>query len=378
MDIAELRILAENYIRPSNMKPMDICSGKPIMEAFTVSMYGEPEEQQEANMGNDMHDRCKVAVSRWNENDIEWGDVIADACNQAAGDGVDGWSVGCLQIALEHVRDIAAKYGIERGNIYTECPLDLNGISIPRGGTADLIFIIPFKLIIVADYKFGFIDQGDAADHDQQVVYATGAASHFHCDRVIVALIQPRAEREHRLTTTEFDAEALRQSITWIGSVLKRVRAEDPELQAHYDACLYCDALLVCPAAEEYIVNTLQALELIGEPMNADDWGLAIGAAKLAEKKCDLLCSAGKRRLIAGEKVTGFKLGNPKAMNSVDSNAALERLNGAGVDLAELAQEGAIKIVLGKLKKPWYDVIDPIIDHALSEPSLMADKRGAK
>lgn len=379
INIEHLDSLAEKYIRPSRLKQLSICAGSAKMQAITVGMFGAPAEAPVATLGTDLHGYAEGGVKDY-KGGSDWGGAIANACNAATKDGVDGWSVNCLQRSLEQVRDICEKYGIERDNILTEYQLDMDVVGIHRKGTADLVLVnLDNKIVIVIDYKFGFIDQGEANENDQTQAYAIAAASDFHCDKVFVYLIQPRADIDNRISCSLYDAESLRQSRLWIDATVRLARASNPPLTPHYDACLYCEALAHCAAAKEYIMNTLEAADMLGTgTYTPEQWGDAVGAAKLAEKLADLVKDNAKEHLKQGGEVTGFKLGNPRSVKSVNANSALEMLNGAGVDLAELAQADAVSIKISALKKPWYDVIEPIITEKLSEPSLVADKRGGK
>ena len=167
------------------------------MEAAAVNAGGEAKSTAEADLGTTLHGLAQCAVEAWREG-MPWGDAIAAICNQATEGQVDEWSVTCLQRALEFVRDLIAKYEIEPENVLTEHWLDMTTFLSARGGTADLVLVIPFKSVIVCDYKFGFINQGDADEHDQTKAYAIAAADTFKVKEVIVFLIQPRSDADMR------------------------------------------------------------------------------------------------------------------------------------------------------------------------------------
>lgn len=372
-----LRALAEKRIRPSKLEALSGCPGMALMEAAVIELYGEPEESEEATLGTNLHEYARRSVEAW-KSGVEWGKAIADACNQAAADGVDGWSVTCLQRALEYVRDLIAKHDIQPENVLTEHRLDMAAVGLPRGGTSDLILIVPFKLVIVVDYKMGFVDQGDADEHDQTSAYACAAALEFQCKRVLVYINQPRAERERRFQGAVYDAEALRNAAAWIAAVLRRARGDNPAITPCYTSCVYCAALRHCPAAERFIVDTLEAIALIGNPLDANGWGEAVAAAKLAEKRGEQVKVDAKRQLQQGQAVTGFKLGTPRAMVNVpDPAKALRELEAIGVMPSELANGGALTIKAGELTADAFKTLEKasLITTKLCDAPLVADKR---
>ncbi len=364
----------EAFIRPSTLAAIAACNARPTMEAAHEALYGKQESAPVAEMGNDLHARSSVAI-----NDViagmAWGDAIAKACNLAVSEGLKSWSVWCLQFALERVRDLALKYEITADNILSEHRMDMAGVGFARGGTADVVMVVPFKLVVVVDFKYGFLDQGDAEDHDQLQAYGIAAADQFKCEDVQVWVLQPRAEKPHRMSGATFDAAALRTNRAWTQAVLRLARGDNPELTAGYSQCVYCKAFTHCPAVKERIVQAQEALQLIGPPTDADAWGEAADAYKLAEKWGADGKDETKAHLLANGpgSVTGWKLGAGRAIRSVaDMPRALERLREAG--LVEAAAP-AMSISVGKMEPMVADLLaDQVVEHT-SAPSLVQEKR---
>lgn len=364
--------LAESFRRPSNIGRIAECNGQPLMAAAVVAEDGQAPAAPEANLGNVVHAAVCDGVQLW-KGGMEWGDAIARVCTDAAASGMDSWSVHCIQATLEFYRDLIVKYGIEVDNVLPEHRLDMESTGFKRKGTTDLALVIPYELLVIVDLKAGFVDQGDAEDHDQMAVYSAAGAETFKVKKVIVWLWQPRAERDRRATAAEFDAATLRDTTTWSLAVLYRSRQPTAELRAGFNQCSTCPALRRCPAAKEFIVNAQEALAVLGAPTDPDSWGDAIGAAKLAEKWAETWKDAGKAHLQTGGAATGFKLGTGRAIRTVaDVPGAIAKLREAGMEAEALE---AASLSVGKLPPQAAKIIAGHITEKVSDPPLVADKR---
>lgn len=380
-----LQSAAEKYRRPSALSQIAACEGAPLMQAHVVALDGEPPTAPEAELGTDGHRFIAEAIEGWKlaqdtgEHGACWGDTIALACNEAAAAGLDAWTVRCIQHCLEFARDLIAKHDIHPDNVLTEHPLDMAALGFQRKGTADLVLVIPGKLVIVVDWKLGFIDQGEADDHDQTQAYASAAAETFNAKEVLVWLVQPRAEKAHRRTGATYDADTLRANRAWTVAVLNRSRSSAPQLRAGYSQCVHCKALHRCPEARRYIVDTQEALAALGAPLDGDGYADLIGAAKLAEKFADTGKELGKAYIVAGNQVPGWKLGAGRAIRTVvDVPAALADLEKAGIRAEDLAQADALTIKVGNLPDAAEAVIASRITEKLSSPPLTPDKGSRK
>lgn len=363
----------DKYIRPSSLQAISLCEGRPTLEAHVVALDGEPESTGVASLGHELHQYAQDAVDLVKAG-TEWGEAISYKCNLATRDGVDSWSVYCLQHALELVRDLVLKHGVELENILTEHRLDMASLGFAQGGTADVVLVVPGVLVIVIDYKFGFIDQGTADEHDQLQAYAAAAAETFTAPDVIVALIQPRADKGNRISLARFDAETLRANRTWTAAVIRLARGDNPQLNAGFTQCQHCRALHRCPEARRFMMNAKEALETIGEPLDAETRGELADAAKLSEKFAEVGKGIAKAALVAGDKVNGWKLGTPRAMRTVvDVPRAMQRIEAAGYG-SHVAD--ALSMSLSKLPAFAADVIADQVTEKLSEPPLTQDKKG--
>jgi hypothetical protein len=327
---AQLLAAAEARRRPSALTKIAACPGSPVMEAAVIAKFGEPREDDAASVGTIGHTWVARGIHAWKvaifpENDrlASWGEVIADTCNKATTAGVDGWTVACIQMCLEFARDMIAKHEVEPDDVLVEHHLDMSTFGLPRGGTADLILVLPFKKVIVVDWKLGFLDQGDADDHDQLMGYGIAAATTFKAQQIEVALYQPRAEKLRRASRATFDSASIKANLAWLEAVLRRSRAADPVLEPSY-ACLNCAANTRCPALKEWIVNTIEALAKIDSPTDADTWGQAAAFYKVAKKVGEDGIDQVKLHLNNDGKATGWGLASSGSMTEIDAQMALK------------------------------------------------------
>lgn len=362
---------AADYIRPSSLHAIAACPGRPTMEAAVVSAFGEHEGSAEASMGTKAHAAVAAGIDRWVEGQSD-AEAASSSEQEAAAAGLDAWTSGCVRACVEFALALIHKNEIERDNVLIEHPLDMGPLGMDRIGTADLVLVVPHKRCIVVDWKFTFLDQGDATDHDQLQSYAVAAATTFRTNIVEVFLFAPREPRLRRATGATFSADALRANAAWTRAVVARANQPNPELAPSYDACLYCRALTRCAAAKEQIMNANEALSLIGSPTEPDDWGALASAAKIAEKFGDDAKEQVKSHLIGGGAATGWGLGSGRNIRSCTSPSdALRRLDAAG--MGPLAME-AVSLSVAKLPPEAVEIIADLVQEKPSAPSLKATK----
>ena len=322
-------------------------------------------------MGTQAHAFTASGIIGW-KSGLSWGESIAGACNDATEAGVDSWTVWCIQRSLEFARDLIAKHEIEPDNVLVEHPLDMLDLGMEKPGTADLVLVIPFKMVVIVDWKFTFLDQGTAEDHDQLQAYGISGAATFKTKDVLVYLFAPRAEKNMRATGAKFDARALAKNAEWTRAVVAAARNPAAELTAGYDQCLYCRALTRCPTAQEFIVNAQEAIQYIGKPTDADAWGDLAAAAKIGEKFGGDAKDLVKDHILKGGTATGWGLGSGRTIRSCsDAKEALRRLDAAG--MRDLAIE-AVKISVASLPTEAVEVIADLVTEHPSSPSLKAVK----
>lgn len=330
------------FVRPSAIGAIAACNGRPFMEDAVVSAFGEPSTSEIAEVGNAVDGFMGKGIEAWKAG-AEWGDAIADACNQAAASGLNRYDVFCIQISIEFIRDLVAKHDAERDNVMTQHWLDMSAYGINRGGTCDVAIVIPFKLLIIVDEKAGYIDQGDASEHDQTMVYGVAGAETFKVPEVEVYLFQPRNEKSRRITGTKFNAVSLRKNAAWTSAIVRLAMAENPEIKPGYEQCKYCKALTRCAAAKEYFMLAREAAALIGKPTDPDAWGELVDAAKVAQRFYEEGTDAAKAWAKAGGEITGWGLKDSGTVCKIDAQKAIKLAREAGTfdRLLEFAAFGA-------------------------------------
>lgn len=367
--------LAEAQRRPSNIGRIAACNGQPFMAAACIAEDGQPKSAPEADLGNDVHHSVEAGANyALTITNGDWTAAANMMCDKATARGMDSWSVHCIRLTLEFYASLVAKYHIHPDNILAEHKLDMQSTGFNRKGTADLVLVIPFELVVIVDLKAGFVDQGEAEDHDQMAVYAAAAAETFKAKKVIVWLWQPREKPANRASAAEFDADTLRATTAWSRDVLERSRNPKAELKAGFNQCSTCPALRRCPVARKWIMDVQEALAVLGTPTTPEAWGEAIGGAKLAEKWGETWKEAGKAHLMNGGQADGFKLGSGRTIESVANVPdAITKLRDAGMEAEALE---AASISAGNLPPAARAVIESHITTKISAPSLVADKRG--
>ena len=361
----------EKFLRPSSLRAVSLCEGRALLEAHVVGLDGEPKSSSVADLGTDLHSRIQVGIESV-KSGATWDDAIERACLLAQEEGVDSWSIYCIRFSLQTAKELIAKHSIDLENVLTEQVIEMSSMGFTKGGTADLVLLVPYKLAIVVDWKLGFADQGDAEDHDQLAIYGSAAAEAYKVSQVIVVLCQPRAEKENRITQASFDADTLRKNAAWTRSVINLARAENPTLTAGYEQCKFCRALHRCPEVRKKIMDAQEALAVIGHPLDNDGFGELADVAKLADKFAEAGKDLAKQRLESGGGCTGWKLGNPRAIRTVmNVPAAIQKLEAAGYGTEVM---DAVSLSFSKLTPVAAALIADQVSEKLSSPPLTQEK----
>lgn len=308
------------YIRPSCLSRIAACPGSARLEEHVETTLGRQEADEVADLGTKAHAHGEFGIQLLVKGAVRVRDIdtVIDELRdhmETVGD-VDTWTRTCVLRYVKYVHALIVKHGVEPENVLVEHHLDGQDLGFPNGGTADAILIVPFKLAIVIDLKAGFLTQGDADQHDAIASYAIMAARTFSVKEVHVHLFQSRAvDEDQRASAAHFDAATLRATETWVR--FTTAAAQDPGAPLHpsYNACRNCKALAYCTAAKEYVMDAMKAAAI---PPDPDTWGKFLSDAKLMERCAEKAVDAGKARLKAGEKVTGWEFGPATTIKVID------------------------------------------------------------
>jgi hypothetical protein len=288
--------------------------------------------------------------------------------------GWDRWAVAqCLIFVFEKIE----QYGITPENVLIEHRMDGEEFGMEKGGTADIVLVVPFKMVYIIDWKFGIIEVDSADVNDQQSAYAIMAARTFKTDKVLVSIVQPKLERNQRITSATYSAYVLKGTENWVLFVCLEAQNENAKLAAAYEQCHYCDSLLLCIEAKEYIMRAIEALQLFGLPSDPQGWADLIGAVKLAERFAEEGKEASKQYLHDGGTAPGWKLrpgGSVSNLKDVESAYAIAKANGMQDTFIK-----ACSLKLGELKTLYGpDTVDALFGRLIETkdkgPSLVATK----
>ena len=178
-------------------------------------------------------------------------------------------------------------------------------LNIIFSGHADEVHIADKVLVI--DYKFGRIPV-EAADQNYQI-RAYALMSHLQLapliNEVIVAIIQPRLKKDEAVTIAIYQKDELDMALEEMDRTSMEVNHPSAPYSPSGDACRYCRAKSVCPAALE-VVDEVACIES-NIPAHRIEWLLE--RAEIAEKIVKEIKSKAKEMLEADpESVPGYRL----------------------------------------------------------------------
>lgn len=343
-------------IRPSSLKRCSLCPGSERLCESARAVLA-PVERAMTETGTDCHEIVAIGLRYATQETGEPRPAILplsdvnDYLTKAIDmrwptlSGWDRWAIlRCLIFAYEKIEE----HGVTPENILIEHRLDGAEFGMEKGGTADLVLVIPFNLVIVIDWKFGVIEQDPAETNDQLAGYSIMAARTFTAQAVQVFIIQPKLERDRRETGARYDAATLKTTEAWVRAVCANAQAEDALLVAGYEQCHYCDALLLCQVAREFIMRAIEALTLFGLPADPAGWSDLIGAVKLAERFAEEGKAAAKDYLEKGGRASGWKLRPGGSVSSIKQTLTAYRIaRERGMEATFIA---ACSVKLGELK----------------------------
>jgi hypothetical protein len=173
----------------------------------------------------------------------------------------------CVSYAVALV-DAESKRHPIKPTVEIEMKLSGGLINVKRGGTADLVIIGNDK-VIIADWKLGFLDQGEAADHVQLSAYAVMAWDKYFAMRrkdnsactIEIHLAQGRLREFSAATFDKQDIESARAKIKHI---VEKCISSDAQIVPSITACRYCKAITQCRILRERIMRAQDELAMFG------------------------------------------------------------------------------------------------------------------
>lgn len=324
------------------------CPGSVVLSA------GKPDSGSKyAAWGTVAHELADAALS------AGWTKIPADGLQISTVVGehmvdIDRDMVACVETYIANVREMTAGADLFRSERRVNYS---RWIGVPEDagwGTADVIAVLGAELQ-VHDLKTGQGVEVDARDNEQMMLYAGGALAEIDdlgldIETVRLVIHQPRirqAPSEWSLSVDELRTWLTGRARSGAASVLNaEACVNDPAFATTFlspgeKQCKFCKAKATCPALAAAVLETVQ-----GAPATVDDFddltvekpagsttadflANALTKVDMIEEWCTAVRAEAERRLLAGEKVPGFKLvqgkrGARKWANEKDAEAALK------------------------------------------------------
>lgn len=221
------------------------------------------------------------------------------------------------------------------------------GIKSLYPGHPDLWEYRPNKLLFIGDYKFGYKVVTPAGANLQLRSYGVMGAELHDCDKVVVAITQPRLGFQDRITMAVYDREQIEASREQLYQIWDDCKKPDATLVAGEEQCRYCKAKLNCPAYQETMRDGAQVIPFpdakltkAAKESTAETQLRQCSDEQLA-KMLDFLAFAefiketakdvARDRIRAGG-MPGYRLGKEKELRKVtDVAKAVELLEVAGI-----------------------------------------------
>lgn len=245
-------------------------------------------------------------------------------------------------------------------------------------GTSDCI-ISSDQALHVVDLKYGKGVKVEAPDNPQGLLYAYGALNEmgylWSFPKVCFHIVQPRLDH---ISTWEMKVE----------DVVKKV--EDPEFLHMVEAardgvpeyhggthCKFCKAAPICRELARWRAATLLDAIEAGVTREIDSVTLG-GLLKLLpefESWLKKLKDQAQTDALRGAKIPGYKLVSGRGVRKItDTNAALDRLHGAGFDPMQYMElRGLTDLEKAVGRKELAQVLGDLIVKSDGKPTLVAD-----
>ena len=188
---------------------------------------------------------------------------------------------------------------------------------------------------VIIDWKFGR-NPVDAAEVNHQLrAYALAITREYpELDRITVAIVQPYAERENRITTAMYEREDLGLAAAEFRGLFRVLNGMEQKPETRYrnpgEHCRYCKALGTarCPESAEMAQALIPVAHADLMPRGADlaQW---LDRCEVASDVVDLIRNHAKAVLASGEEIPGWRLKPGRAPRIVpDVSRAWARLDG--------------------------------------------------
>lgn len=243
-----------------------------------------------------------------------------------------------VQVCVDYVLDVAGEDGVVFADIRVNYSSYLDVPEHEAWGTADVI-IAKGDEIIVVDFKYGMGVEVSAERNPQMSLYGLGALQAYQglvadFERVRLVISQPRIKKapsEFDLSVEELEAWGRSTARSAVATCVNaETFATSPHDVREFEQtfvrpgekqCKFCRAKATCPALRAEVAATA----FQSEPANPDEFAdqaaatpssasdeqwlaACLSQVDLIEDWCKAIRAEVERRLLAGEKVPGFKV----------------------------------------------------------------------
>lgn len=208
---------------------------------------------------------------------------------------------------------------------------DSQGLEI-SGGTTDVFGkpLVPGRPFLVIDWKFGRVEPSEVFTACQTAGYVAGALWEYPPGTKALAFVyDPRTETLYEF---EFTRE---EAIARVEEIIRATEAPVPKLGPSTEACEYCTALAVCPAARELAMQA--ALRYYAEILTPAIAAEQLPFLRFVERWAESLRDWIREQLERGVQIRGAKLTERQGDRYVENVAGiLETLREEGVSAEKL------------------------------------------
>jgi CRISPR/Cas system-associated exonuclease Cas4 (RecB family) len=177
---------------------------------------------------------------------------------------------------------------------------------------------------VVTDYKTGRSSQGKASENQQLKAYSVLVKYHYpELKTIYVAVIQPLAGGT---TIAEYNEQELEAATTEILGIVSASLEPDAPRTPSANACKWCRAKSICPDVYGQAVAAKTHLQVLSgvavATLSNEELASLDSKADIVEDFIDEIRKEIKSRLMAGQQITGRKLGKGRTTRSVSSDSA--------------------------------------------------------
>jgi hypothetical protein len=390
--------MAHAKLSPSGAHRWMTCPGSVVLEAEypdSNSIY--------AREGTAAHELAALVLQREKVNAQYYANQIVEFDDH--GEMVD-WRV--TQEMADYVDDyIKLVRDLAKGKtLYVESKVPIGHLTGEEGatGTSDVVIIdVANRNLSIVDLKYGMGVRVEATDNPQLMMYALGALELYGVlcdfDTVSMYIHMPRLNYvgECHMTTEDLlnFADEVRAAAN-IASDARDVIAQNGNLDWMYlnpgeKQCRFCKAKSTCPALRAEVADIVGGAAMLDEfmpevpDMQTGDNYLSMAMAKvgLVEDWCKGVRAEVERRLLAGQKIDGFKLvegrkGNRKWANEAEVEALFKSFRLRGDDMYDrslISPTKAEKLFKNNPKR--WEKVEALTSRSDGKPSVAfaSDKR---